>query len=55
MRLALQLAEELDVPMNIAPQVKAVFHAARSMGWGGDDVTALMRVYETTMRRSVRD
>lgn len=55
MRLALELAEQLDVPMSIAPQVKTVFHAARSQGWGDDDVTALMRVYETTMGRSVRD
>lgn len=55
MRLALELAEQLDVPMSIAPQVKAVFHAARSLGWGDNDVTALMRVYETLMRRSVRD
>lgn len=55
MRLALELAEQLDVPMSIAPQVKTLFHAARSMGWGDSDVTALMRVYETTMGRSVRD
>lgn len=55
MRLALELAEQLDVPMSIAPQVKNVFHSARSMGWGDNDVTALMRVYETIMGRSVRD
>jgi len=55
MHLALELADELSVPLSISPQVHNLMRMARGMGYGGDDATAMMRVYEETMNRQVRE
>ncbi len=54
LHLALQLADELSVPLALAPQVHNLMRMARGLGFGGDDLAALMRVYEVTMKREVR-
>lgn len=54
MHLALELADELNVPLTLSPQVHNLMRMARAMGHGGDDAAALMRVYEKTMNVDVR-
>jgi len=54
MHLALELADELSVPLSISPQVHNLMRMAKGMGYGGDDATAMMRVYEETLDRKVR-
>jgi 3-hydroxyisobutyrate dehydrogenase-like beta-hydroxyacid dehydrogenase len=53
MRLALQLAEELDMPLLLGPQVHNIMRIARSQDQGGDDVTAILKVYEEFTGRQV--
>ncbi len=54
MHLALELADELSVPLSLSPQVHNLMRMARAMGYGGDDTVSLMRVYEKTMNTEVR-
>lgn len=54
MHLALELADELGVPLMLAPQTHNLMRMARGMGYGANDTTAIMRVYEETMHREVR-
>ena len=54
MHLALELADELGVPLPLSAQTHNLMRMARGMGLGGDDATAMMRVYETTLGREVR-
>ena len=54
MHLALELADELNVPVSLSPQVHNLMRMARAMGHGGENTTALMRVYEETMNTEVR-
>ncbi|MBV1879053.1 MAG: NAD(P)-dependent oxidoreductase [Pseudomonadales bacterium] len=54
MHLALELADELAVPLQVSPQVHNLMRMAKGMGFGGDDATAIMRVYEETLGREVR-
>lgn len=53
-RLALELADELGVPGLIGPQVMALMRMARAAGLGGQDSSAMMRVYENILGRSVK-
>ena len=53
--LALELADELGVPMGQGPQVHNLMRMARGLGWGGLDPTVIMRVLETTMQRTIPD
>jgi 3-hydroxyisobutyrate dehydrogenase-like beta-hydroxyacid dehydrogenase len=53
-RLALELADELGVPGLIGPQVMALMRMARAAGLGGEDSSAVMKVYETILGRSVK-
>ena len=54
MHLALELADELNVPVSLSPQVHNLMRMARAMGHGRENTTALMRVYEETMNTEVR-
>lgn len=54
LHLALELADELNVPLSLSPQVHNLMRMARAMGHGGDNATAVMRVYEKTMDTEVR-
>ncbi|MDO9460610.1 MAG: NAD(P)-dependent oxidoreductase [Alphaproteobacteria bacterium] len=54
LHLALELGDELGVPLALGAQTHNLMRMARGMGFGGDDATALMRVYETTLGREVR-
>ena len=54
LRLALELADELGVPGMIAPQVMNLMRIARAKGWGVDDSSSVIRVYEQALGREVR-
>ena len=54
LHLALELADELSVPLSLSPQVHNLMRMARAMGHGSENTTALMRVYEETMHTEVR-
>lgn len=54
LHLALELADELGIPLLLGSQVHNLMRMARGLGFGRDDATALMRVYETTLQRAVR-
>ncbi len=54
LHLALQMADELRVPLALGPPVHNLMRMARGMGFGDDDTTAMMRVYETILNREVR-
>ncbi|MFZ5931491.1 MAG: NAD(P)-dependent oxidoreductase [Pseudomonadota bacterium] len=54
LHLALELGDELGIPLPQGAQTHNLMRMARGMGFGGDDATALMRVYETTLGREVR-
>jgi len=53
MRLALELADELDMPLFLGPQVHSVMRMARSKDQGGENVTAILKVYEAAMGQQV--
>ncbi len=53
LRLALELADELDMPLLLGPQVHNIMRMARGKGGGGDNVTAVLKVYETIMGQQV--
>ena len=54
LHLALELGDELGIPLPQGAQTHNLMRMARGMGFGGDDATALMRVYETTLGREIR-
>lgn len=54
LHLALELGDELGIPLPLGAQTHNLMRMARGMGFGGDDATAIMRVYETTLGREVR-
>lgn len=54
LRLAVQLADRTGVPGVVAPNVLNLLRAARGMGMGGEDVGAMIRVYERIMGKEVR-
>jgi len=54
LRLAVQLADRTGVPGMVAPNVLNLLRAARGMGLGGEDTTAMIKVYEMLMGRDVR-
>ncbi len=53
LRLALELADELDMPLLLGPQVHNIMRMARSKDTGGEDVTAILKVYEAAMGQMV--
>jgi 3-hydroxyisobutyrate dehydrogenase-like beta-hydroxyacid dehydrogenase len=52
--LAVDLAAEYGVPGLIAPEVLNLMRMARGMGLGGQDSTAVLRVYEKVLGREAR-
>ena len=52
--LALELADALGAPTPLAAQTHNLMRLARGMGLGGSDTSAIMRVYETALKREVR-
>ena len=54
LHLALEMGDELGVPLALGAQTHNLMRMAKGMGFGGDDATALMRVYEKTLGREVR-
>lgn len=54
LHLALELGDELGIPLAMGAQTHNLMRMARGMGFGGDDASALMRVYEKTLGREVR-
>jgi 3-hydroxyisobutyrate dehydrogenase-like beta-hydroxyacid dehydrogenase len=53
LRLALEMQDELGLPGVIAPQVMNLMRQARAKGWGADDSSSVLRVYEAAMGREV--
>ncbi len=53
LRLALELADELDMPLLLGPQVHNVMRMARGKDNGGENVTAILKVYEEAMGKQV--
>jgi 3-hydroxyisobutyrate dehydrogenase-like beta-hydroxyacid dehydrogenase len=53
--LALELADQLAVPTPIGASTHNLMRMARGLGLGEADPTAMIRVYETTLGREVRD
>lgn len=54
LHLALELADEIGIPLPLAAQTHNLMRMARGSGYGGNDCTAMMRVYEDALRREVR-
>ena len=54
LRLAVQLADRTGVPGTVAPNVLNLLRSARAMGLGGEDSSAMIKVYERVMGREVR-
>ena len=52
--LAVDIEAEYGIPGLLAPQALALLRMARGMGMGGQDSTAMMRVYETILGREAR-
>lgn len=55
LRLALQLADSVGMPGLIAPQVMNLQRMAQARGWGGEDSSSIIRVYEEALGKTVRD
>jgi len=53
MHLALELADELSVPLQLSPQVHNLMRMARGLGYGQDDTVSITRVYQDTMKRKI--
>ncbi len=54
LRLAVQLADKTGVPGMVAPNVLNLLRAARAQGLGGEDTSAMIKVYEGIMGRNLR-
>jgi 3-hydroxyisobutyrate dehydrogenase-like beta-hydroxyacid dehydrogenase len=55
LRLALAMQDELGLPGAIAPQVMNLMRTARAKGWGSEDSSSVLRVYEAAVGRPVAD
>jgi len=53
LRLALEIADEVGLPGMIAPQVMNLMRMARAKGWGVDDSSSVLRVYEAMVGKQV--
>ena len=54
MHLALELADELGIPLSLSSTVHNLMRMARGLGYGRSDATAILRVYEDTMRKTLK-
>lgn len=53
MHLALELADELAVPLSLSPQVHNLMRMAKGLGYGQEDTVALTKVYQDTLQRKI--
>jgi len=53
MHLALELADELGVPLQLSPQVHNLMRMARGLGYGQEDTVSITRVYQDTLQRRI--
>ena len=54
LHLALELGDELGVPLQQGAATHNLQRLAKGMGWGPDDSSSVLRVYETMLRRKVK-
>jgi 3-hydroxyisobutyrate dehydrogenase-like beta-hydroxyacid dehydrogenase len=54
LHLALELGDELGVPLSQGASTHNLQRLARGMGWGPDDSSSVLRVYETMLKRKVK-
>jgi len=54
LHLALELGDELGVPLQQGSSTHNLQRLAKGMGWGPDDSSSVLRVYETMLRRKVK-
>ncbi|MGE4080646.1 MAG: NAD(P)-dependent oxidoreductase, partial [Reyranella sp.] len=54
LHLALELGDELGVPLPQGSSTHTLQRLARGMGFGGDDSTSVLRVYETMLNHKVK-
>ena len=54
LHLALELGDELGVPLQQVAATHNLQRMAKGMGFGGDDSTSVLRVYETMLKRKVK-
>jgi 3-hydroxyisobutyrate dehydrogenase-like beta-hydroxyacid dehydrogenase len=54
LHLALELGDELGVPLQQGASTHNLQRLAKGMGWGPDDSSSVLRVYETMLQRKVK-
>jgi 3-hydroxyisobutyrate dehydrogenase len=54
LHLALELGDELGVPLQQGASTHNLQRLAKGMGWGPEDSSSVLRVYETMLRRKVK-
>jgi 3-hydroxyisobutyrate dehydrogenase-like beta-hydroxyacid dehydrogenase len=54
LHLAMELADELDVPLPQGSATHNLQRMARHMGFGGDDSSSILRVYEKVLGRTIK-
>lgn len=54
LHLALELGDELGVPLQQGASAHNLQRLARGMGWGPDDSSSVLRVYEMMLKRRVK-
>jgi 3-hydroxyisobutyrate dehydrogenase-like beta-hydroxyacid dehydrogenase len=54
LHLALELGDELGVPLPQGASTHNLQRLARGMGWGPDDSSSVLRVYETALKRTIK-
>ena len=54
LHLAMELADELDVPLPLGSATHNLQRMARGMGLGPDDSSVILRVYETVLKRTIK-
>lgn len=54
LHLAMELADELDVPLPLGSATHNLQRMARRMGLGADDSASVLRVYETVLKKTVK-
>jgi 3-hydroxyisobutyrate dehydrogenase-like beta-hydroxyacid dehydrogenase len=54
LHLALELGDELGIPLPQGSSTHTLQRLARGMGFGGDDSSSVLRVYETMLNHKVK-
>lgn len=55
MHLALELADELGVPLSLSPSVHNLMRMAKGLGYGQQDTVAITRVYQETLNLKINE